>query len=575
MSKPTLGLCMIIKDEFEETTIAIAQLAGIVDEFYICCTGEQKLQLIDPNIHITPFKWIDDFAAARNSIKPTTDYWMWMDADDFIRNPERLPEVVAYMATAGVNMMSAKYIYKIDEKTGLPTEVQTRERIIKTSLPGKWYGKIHETWIPEASVNRELTEAVEWVHMKSEAGHNQSALRNRKILLKEWGGVDKPDPRIAHYLGLNYMTDGHFEEAIKCFEYLIEHGGWGEERYRAWLQIGTAYHLMGQFDNALQAYTQAILELPEWPDAYFCMQQIYWVRDENEKSLEWAKVGFSKPEPETESARNPIVNQYQPVKYAAYSELAVGRPAEAMKLLTNLRKNVPAYPIGPELEEAIQLAYDEHKAIQAAKELMNYNGRYEGDALAVLNSLPPVTRTHVDLTVERRELIPGKKWPKGSIVFWCGGSYEPWGPDTMDKGMGGSEEAIVQLARELGKITDREIVVYNERKKEAYDDFSNDLIVGDKHFVPDVVYWPWTDINPNDEFDVFIAWRNPRELANIKARLKICDLHDTMTPEFIYHWAEHVDKYMVKSQWHRNLYPDLPDDKFIVVGNGIVKEDFK
>lgn len=561
MAKPTLGLCMIIKDEFDEVTMMISELGSVVDEFYICCTGKQLLKISDPKVHITKFEWNDNFASARNSIKPKTDYWMWADADDQIELFSRLPELISYMQQNKVDMMSAEYIYKFDPETRFPSEIQTRERIIRTSLAGEWHGAVHETWIPAVSCEREETAVVSWVHHKTEESHQESMQRNRTILEREYK-MSNPDPRIAHYLGLNYMMDGHYVEAISCFNFLIENGGWDEERYRAWLQIGTAYYLMNHYDDALNAFMRAILELPDWPDAYFNLQQVYWELDQHQKSLEWAKVGFSKPEPETQSARNPIVTKYQPVKFAAYSELACGDPAKAARLLASLHRSAPRYPIEDELITAVANADNEHRAINAAKELIDYNQKYEGDALAVLNSLPATTRAHLELTDQRRELIPGRKWPKGSIVFWCGQSYEPWGPDTMDKGMGGSEESVVQLSRKLAKLG-HEITVYNERES------------GFMEAPLYATYLPWTDINPNDEFDVFIAWRNPSDLPNIKARLKLCDLHDTMSPEFIYQWADYVDKYMVKSQWHRNLYPELPDDKFVIVGNGIVKEQFK
>jgi hypothetical protein len=81
-------------------------------------------------------------------------------------------------------------------------------------------------------------------------------------------------------------------------------------------------------------------------------------------------------------------------------------------------------------------------------------------------------------------------------------------------------------------------------------------------------------LNPHDTFDTFIAWRAPEFIKGVKARKKFVDLHDTVEPERVYAVAKEVDKFFVKSKYHRSLYPDLPDEKFVIVGNGIVKEHF-
>jgi len=128
----------------------------------------------------------------------------------------------------------------------------------------------------------------------------------------------------------------------------------------------------------------------------------------------------------------------------------------------------------------------------------------------------------------------------------------------MEKGMGGSEEAIVYLARELAKLG-WQVTVFNDRDEEYESD--------------GVTYKPWTLLNPFDKFDVYWAWRVPENVKDIKARRRIVDLHDTMPADRVYAVDGDV-KFFVKSKYHRSLYPKLPDDRFIIVGNAIVKEQF-
>jgi tetratricopeptide (TPR) repeat protein len=570
----TVGALIIAKAWDNQLIGLLWLLSDHVDTIYVQLNGKDVKLPNDPSYDTQPglpdnvqwsfFKWCDDFAAARNALQKEvkTDYWLWVDTDDKLINPENIRKAVDYMAANGVDMLYAPYLYRVEDN-GTVSEFQNRERIIRTSLPGQWHGPIHETWIPESDCVRETTDLVSWKHLKTADEHKQGMLRNRAILEREYDQEPR-DPRIAYYLGLNYGQDGHYREAIVCFRELIKTGGWDEERYRAWLQIFSCHFELGEYDDACAAAWQASLELPDWPDAYFMLQQLYYTTDDQEKALEWFKVGVSKGEPKTDSARNPVAMVYQPRWLAAYSYMCLGQPSKAMQQALEADRLSPAY--GKQwqgLKDEILKAVNEERAVNAAKALIDH----VDDGRAILAALPPSLRADVRLTAERRRLIPGVKWPKGSVVFYCGPSFETWGPDTLDKGMGGSEEAVVYLSRVFADMGFM-VSVYNQRDSEIADKPMTDK-GGWLHFVP------WTEINPNDEFDIYVAWRSPEGLKDIKARKKLVDVHDTMPPELLYEYEPYVDTYLFKSNFHRNLYPDLPDAKCVVIGNGINREQFK
>lgn len=561
---PTLGLCVITKTMTEELMAQLVAMLTFVDQVYVQVNGDKLAPHSEfARIHISYFDWRDDFAAARNALQAEvkTDYWTWMDTDDTLRHPEQLRVQVGLMEAAGTAMVFAPYEY--NTKDSVVTELQYRERLIRTATPGEWHGVIHETWIPASDVARNTTEAVIWVHHITKDSLKASMLRNRRILESEYSQEPR-DPRISYYLGLNYGMDKHYEEAINCFLDLIDTGGWDEEIYRAWLQIFSCYFELGSLEPAELAAHKAMSVLPEWPDAYFMLQQLYYQTDEHEKSLEWYKVGVSKPQPVSDSAFNPVVRWYQPLELAAYSYLATGQAFPAQRTLRLLQAKNSAYPIKEQLARHITEAVADEYAIGAVKTLVK---RLDpAGAQQLLLALPADLKSDIRLTDERRRYIPGKTWPKGSIVFYCGPSFEDWGPDTLGQGMGGSEEAVVYLARELSKRTDMAVTVFNQRSTPYLEEQVNPYY--------GVNYSPWTEINPNDEFDVFVAWRSPAGIENIKARRKLVDLHDIIDAELVYRMLPHVDKYLFKSNFHRELYPDVPDDKAAIIGNGLVKGQF-
>ena len=77
--------------------------------------------------------------------------------------------------------------------------------------------------------------------------------------------------------------------------------------------------------------------------------------------------------------------------------------------------------------------------------------------------------------------------------------------------------------------------------------------------------------NHRDRQDVTVIWRLPMYAdVEINSGKLILDLHDTfdekeLTPERV----QKFDKIFVKSTFHRSLFPNIPDEKFVVVPNGI------
>jgi glycosyltransferase involved in cell wall biosynthesis len=142
------------------------------------------------------------------------------------------------------------------------------------------------------------------------------------------------------------------------------------------------------------------------------------------------------------------------------------------------------------------------------------------------------------------------------LVFYCDYSAFPWHPRA--KGFAGSEEAVINLTRELAKLG-WDVTVYNN--------------CGHKPLVDaGVTYRPWWEFNPRDKQDVVIVWRWLRALDwEINAEKIFVDLHDT-TPQRYFtdrNRVAKVNRIFLKSPYHRSFYPTLPDAKMIIIPNGI------
>jgi glycosyltransferase involved in cell wall biosynthesis len=144
------------------------------------------------------------------------------------------------------------------------------------------------------------------------------------------------------------------------------------------------------------------------------------------------------------------------------------------------------------------------------------------------------------------------------LVIFCGTTEDVWNPRTArEQGIGGSEEAVVHLSEGLVKLG-WNVTVYNNcgYKEEVFDGVT---------YKP---HWAW---NYRDKQDAVILWRSPR-LADyeINTDKLYVDLHDVVQEgEFNEKRLAKIDKIFVKSNFHRALFPNVPDDKFVVIPNGI------
>jgi len=143
-------------------------------------------------------------------------------------------------------------------------------------------------------------------------------------------------------------------------------------------------------------------------------------------------------------------------------------------------------------------------------------------------------------------------------VFYCGPTAEAWNPQTArEKGIGGSEEAVIWLSRLL-RERGWNVTVYGNCGVEGreYDGVS---------WKP---CWMW---NCRDKQDVTVLWRYAWYAEYpINSDAVILDLHDVIFEEaFTAKQLKRIDRIFVKSRFHRSLYPGIPDEKFVILPNGI------
>ena len=175
----TLSVCIIAKNESEVIGRCLECVKSFADEIVVVDTGSAdntKEIASSYTDKVFDFKWIDDFAAARNFSfsKATMDYVMWLDCDDVIDGASQvaIQQYKRSLETMGCDAFLARYSYH-------PSKSITVTRIVKRGSC-KWVGFVHE-YLAAASKRCYLDFTV--THRKTASSMERDTGRNLRIFM--------------------------------------------------------------------------------------------------------------------------------------------------------------------------------------------------------------------------------------------------------------------------------------------------------------------------------------------------------------------------------------------------------
>jgi len=572
--KSTVALNMLVKDEGDAIWNLLGTARTYFDQINLTVSDKPTANKLKKACDSSSFRhvnvkwreWNGHFDDARNEnfAMSTCDYNFWLDADDTF-DFRAIPKLVEIADEGKYGAIFLPYNYAQDEQ-GNCIARHWRERLTRRDLPFVWKGWVHESQICDTPYSSHRVN-VEVKHNTSPDHAGDSLVRNHEILVEAAEATG--DPRYLHYLGMSYFSLKAWPKAIETLEAYLEVGGSVEDVYRSLCMVSEAHFHNKNSDTAMQYIARAALLLPKYPMAYWYMAQYELAENNYEEALEWVRVSETKPDPQTLSVWDPTSRE-RAVLIAAQCEYYLGNFNKALAELRKIEGSALAQGVLPEfIAEA-----DKETFFKALPKMAQY---FESDK-ALWSSLSREMKYDSRLRTLRQSVTEPKTWSDKSIVFFCGQGYEDWGPHTLDKGMGGSEEAVIYLSRALAKLG-YEVTVFAEADLQdgplGIYERPNDVSLNHKLYGGEweaVQYRPWQEFDLRDDFNVIVGWRSPKVLEQVTAKVKLADIHDVVPKEMIKEYPDIT--YMVKSQYHRDLYPDVPDNKFVVIGNGIEKGHF-
>jgi len=557
-----ISACLIVKNEESNLKKLIPQLKQFADEIVIVDTGStDKTKEVAKDCKVYDFKWIDDFSAARNFSyeKATGDWIIWIDGDDKILNPKAVRKVVEDAEKNNIDWVFIEYLYSFDE-WGNCIARHWKQRITKANT-GHWVKTVHEDFVSDQEVRMGKDHQVKIVHQHKAKDAKVSAKRNLDILMEEYKkDGDKTDPRTLLYLGDTYMAQRKFSEAIPFFLNHAKQSGHYEHRYFSMIKASKCLNFLKRYDEAINLALEATKIVPDWQDAYYQLAEIYFNMEDYPKVINWIEVGLKKEHANTVAVLNDLDYTLFPLGRYAISLLQAQRFDEAKKVSDYLEYKLKINH--PEIDKLKIMVNDAVETENYVKGVINASMtiyRKKRPFLSkFMETIPEPLDEDIRIQQFKHTFTQPKTWSDKSIVIFCGNSLEDWSDPSVIKGIGGSEEAVIYMGRELTKLG-YEVTVFNrcgDLRGEYYG----------------VKYIPWYFFNPNDQYNILISWRNPNLFGSqeIKAKKKYLWMHDKFDDRsFNQKIIDQLDKVIVLSQYQRDQIPVVPETKIFCSRNGV------
>jgi tetratricopeptide (TPR) repeat protein len=290
---PTISACMIVKDEEKYLPKCLGSIKDFVDEIVIVDTGSQDKTIEMAKSYgarVFEHQWENHFSRHRNqSIGYATGDWIFIiDADEELC-PDDGPKLKGFVQSW--NDVDAFLITVESAMKGGGKTVHNSLRIFKNHMNIHYEGRVHNELVG-VHIGRYIPLRI------CHYGYNYNGDepkkkydRTVKLLLQDI--EDNPShPRPHHYLGISFMSENKYEEAIKEAETAImlnkALGSRSELYSGSYYVASTAYMRLGDLDKGEHWALEALKKYPLHLDSLFNLSEIFF--EKRNRPLFWRYI---------------------------------------------------------------------------------------------------------------------------------------------------------------------------------------------------------------------------------------------------------------------------------------------
>jgi len=572
----TIGFCAIARDkDIPMLRNALDCVKGHADAIHIGISCGDTLSEAgkslaeDYGADVFPFAWRDDFAYARNLVmdRCAEDWMAWADSDDEIRGFGKAVEFVKRLAPS-VTFVLCQYEYSYFP-SGKPDAIHPKERFIRMGRGFRWKGRLHESCVADDPGKGVSFDGAVWMHRATAEMALESSRRNIGIIeseIREQTEAGSVDPRTIFNLAMarssvaNHTQDPEdWQKSIRAFYDYLKVGGYDQHAYMAWRFIGQAFLAVDRPELSINAFFECLKLRPEIRDARALLGSAYLRMLDEQKAEAWFHAALLSGV-DNQYVTEKAVSFVMPLLGLAEINAKKGRLDDADKFASMAEAHVGEVDGIKQMRGEIRRLKEEEKDAETA--VMTLVGLGEDRHADAWEKLPGHVKAHPKVAAWR-VTKRFKEASKGNeIAIYTGYSWEEWGPWSEKTGIGGSEEAVINMSRELVRLG-WDVTVYGRHGTEPVESDG-------------VKYLPFWMFVRTEPVDVFISWRDPGMFDHdINAKKRYLWLHDANHDSiFTKERLDRIDKVFVLSGYHRSLFPSVPDSKIFLTGNGILPEHF-
>jgi len=288
-NKVSLCLNMIVRNESKIITRLLESVLPIIDNYVICDTGstDNTPEIITSffNKHNIPGEIINEpfknfgynRTIALKASRGKATYALLLDADMIFKIE---PTFDKQTLIQGAYMI-------IQKGNGLN---YYNTRLIRLDINACCVGPTHEYYdLPEGTVNEKCDSI--WINDIGDGGCKSDKFERDIRLLKQ-GIVEEPNNgRYYFYLANSYFNSGRHQESIPYYKKRIELGGWVEEIFYSYLNLGHAHMKIGQDGEAIFAWMNGYNHHQTRSETIYEICKYYREKGKNKLSMVFCMLG--------------------------------------------------------------------------------------------------------------------------------------------------------------------------------------------------------------------------------------------------------------------------------------------
>ncbi|WP_233416030.1 glycosyltransferase [Streptomyces sp. N35] len=301
--KPTLCLCMIVKNEAQVIERCLASVRDLIDTWCICDTGSTDVtqELIRTALDGIPGElreepW-QDFGHNRSlnlrHAYGKADYLLLVDADMVVRQDAPLPPL-------GSDAYLLKHAGESEYRI---------KRLVRGDVRWHYVGATHEYLTSHQDHRQENLDALVIEHFADGGSRADKFERDAGLLRRELAR-DPGNTRTVFYLAQTLRDLGEHEESVALYERRARMGGWAEEVYFSLLQAGVQRADHGDWPGGMDCLVRAWESRPERLEALYELTSRLRLKEQYRAAHSFASAGIDRPRPQDDLFVQPWVYRW-------------------------------------------------------------------------------------------------------------------------------------------------------------------------------------------------------------------------------------------------------------------------